>query len=106
MCPKLLEIGIKDRIKRGKKPKAIILVHLYGMPSKIEEIIKIAKIYSIPIIEDAAEALGSKYKNKYLGTFGEMGVFSFNGNKIITTSGGGALITKSKKGCDIRDYID
>lgn len=96
MCPILLEETIIDRLNKGKKPKAIILVHLYGMPSKMDEIIEISNKYSIPIVEDAAEALGAKYKDRYLGTFGKMGILSFNGNKIITTSGGGALITKEK----------
>lgn len=93
MDPELLEIAIKDRIKKGKKPKAIIVVHLYGMPAKIDQILDIADRYEIPIIEDAAEALGSKYKGKEVGTFGKFGILSFNGNKIITTSGGGALIS-------------
>ena len=97
MCPELLEEGIIDRIDKGKKPKAIVLVHLYGMPSKMDEIINISNKYGIPIIEDAAEALGSKYKEKYLGTIGEIGIFSFNGNKIITTSGGGALVSNIEK---------
>ncbi len=96
LCPILLEEAIKDRISKGKKPKAIIAVHLYGMPYKITEIHHIAKKYKIPIIEDAAEALGSEYKNKKCGTFGDFGILSFNGNKIITTSAGGALICKSK----------
>ena len=93
MCPDLLEAAIKDRIGKGKKPKAIIPVHLYGMPAKMEEIMAIANRYSIPVIEDAAEALGSTINGKVAGTFGLMGVLSFNGNKIITTSGGGALIS-------------
>ena len=97
MCPDVLEQAIKDRISKGKKPKAIIPVHLYGMPAKIEQIMEVANRYEIPVIEDAAEALGSKYKNKSLGTFGLMGVLSFNGNKIITTSGGGALISNNEK---------
>jgi dTDP-4-amino-4,6-dideoxygalactose transaminase len=97
MCPEMLEAAIKDRISKGKKPKAIIAVHLYGMPAKIDEILKIADKYEIPLIEDAAEALGSKYRNKSLGTFGIMGILSFNGNKIITTSGGGALISNNEK---------
>ncbi len=97
MSPELLEKAIKDRMKKGKKPKAIILVHLYGMPAKIEEIISIANKYDIPVIEDAAEALGSKFRGKALGTFGKFGVLSFNGNKIITTSGGGALVSESKE---------
>ena len=93
MCPDLLEEAIKDRIKKGKKPKAIIIVHLYGMPAKIVELMEIANKYDIPVIEDAAEALGSKIGNKACGTFGVMGILSFNGNKIITTSGGGALVS-------------
>jgi len=97
MSPELLEEAIKDRVSKGKKPKAIIVVHLYGMPAKMDAIMEIAKRYEIPLIEDAAEALGSKYKNKALGTFGVMGVLSFNGNKIITTSGGGALISGDEK---------
>ncbi len=93
MSPELLEEAIKDRIeKTGKKPKAIIPVHLYGMPAKIEEICSIADKYGIPVVEDAAEAMGSEYKGRRCGTFGRFGVLSFNGNKMITTSGGGALI--------------
>ena len=95
ICPKNLENAIKDRIKKGKKPKAIITIHLYGNPYKIDEIHGIAERYDIPIIEDSAEALGSSYKGKKCGTFGEFGIFSFNGNKIITTSSGGALISNS-----------
>lgn len=94
MDPKLLELAILDRLKNGKKPKAIIVVHLYGMPAKMHEILKIARYYDIPVIEDSAEALGSKYADQYCGSFGEMSVLSFNGNKIITTSGGGALVSK------------
>ncbi|SCY85062.1 DegT/DnrJ/EryC1/StrS family aminotransferase [Flavobacterium anhuiense] len=97
ICPKNLEIAIKDRIEKGKKPKAIIAVHLYGMPYRVDEIHSIADKYEIPIIEDSAEALGSSYKGKKCGSFGTFGVLSFNGNKIITTSSGGALITKSKE---------
>jgi dTDP-4-amino-4,6-dideoxygalactose transaminase len=97
MCPILLEKCINERIDLGKKPKAIILVHLYGMPAKIDDIQKISTKYDIPLIEDAAEALGSKYKNIDVGNFGKYSIFSFNGNKIITTSGGGALICKDKK---------
>ena len=96
MCPILLEKAIEDCIIENEKPKAIMLVHLYGMPAKMDEIMKIANKYDIPLIEDAAEALGSTYKNKPLGTFGTFGVYSFNGNKIITTSGGGALLCKDK----------
>ena len=97
MDPFLLEQAIVNQININKKPKAIILVHLYGYPSKIEEIISISKKYDIPIIEDAAEALGSKYNNQPLGTFGDFGIFSFNGNKIITTSSGGAILSKNKE---------
>ncbi|UPT70041.1 MAG: DegT/DnrJ/EryC1/StrS family aminotransferase [Flavobacterium sp. JAD_PAG50586_2] len=93
MCPVALEQAIVDRISKGKKPKAIIPVHLYGMPFKVDEIKAVASKYDIPILEDSAEALGSKYKGKKCGTFGTIGVLSFNGNKIITTSGGGALVT-------------
>ncbi|HEY1196820.1 DegT/DnrJ/EryC1/StrS family aminotransferase [Flavobacterium sp.] len=96
LCPVALENAIQDRILKGKKPKAIIAVHLYGMPYKIDEIHDIAKKYDIPILEDSAEALGSYYKNQKCGTFGEIGILSFNGNKIITTSGGGAIVTKIK----------
>lgn len=93
MDPVLLEYAINDRIRlTGKKPKAIIPVALYGMPYKIEEILGVAGKYGIPVIEDAAEGLGSRYKGRILGTFGQYGVLSFNGNKMITTSGGGALI--------------
>ncbi|HEY8931261.1 MAG TPA: aminotransferase class I/II-fold pyridoxal phosphate-dependent enzyme [Mucilaginibacter sp.] len=93
ICPELLETAIKDRIAKGKRPKAIIAVHIYGMPAKIEEIIAIGNKYGIPVVEDAAEALGSTVNGKAAGTFGIMGILSFNGNKIITTSGGGALIS-------------
>ncbi|TXG37161.1 aminotransferase class I/II-fold pyridoxal phosphate-dependent enzyme [Seonamhaeicola maritimus] len=96
MCPNYLEEAIKDRIKKGIKPKVIILVHIFGMPAKMDEIIRISKKYGIPIIEDAAEALGSEYNGQKCGTLGDFGIFSFNGNKVITTSGGGALVTKSK----------
>lgn len=93
MDPQLLEKAIVDRMeKTGKKPKAIVLVYLYGMPAKIEEIMAIANKYDIPVIEDAAEGLGSCYDGQVCGTFGRYGVLSFNGNKMITTSGGGALI--------------
>lgn len=97
LCPYRLEEAIKDRIAKGKKPKAIIAVHLYGMPCQIDEIEAISKKYEIPVIEDSAEALGSSYKNRKCGTFGEMSILSFNGNKIITTSGGGALATRQLK---------
>lgn len=97
MCPKLLENAIKDRISKGKKPKAIVAVHLYGMPYKVDELNKVAKKYNIPVLEDSAEALGSTYKDIKCGTLGDLSILSFNGNKIITTSGGGALITHSAK---------
>jgi len=96
MSPELLEIAIRDRINKNKKPKAIIAVHLYGMPYKHTEINAIANKYEIPVIEDSAEALGSIYKDKKCGTLGDIGILSFNGNKIITTSGGGALVTNDK----------
>lgn len=92
LCPVALEAAIKDRIAKGKKPKAIIAVHLYGVPFQIEAIRAVADAYAIPILEDAAEALGSSYKGRKCGTFGDIGVLSFNGNKIITTSGGGAIV--------------
>lgn len=91
MCPEALEKALK---KHGEKVKAIIPVHLYGMPYKVDQITMLSKKYSVPIIEDAAEALGSKYRENYCGTFGEISALSFNGNKIITTSGGGALLSK------------
>ncbi|MBW1657703.1 DegT/DnrJ/EryC1/StrS family aminotransferase [Flavobacterium quisquiliarum] len=97
ICPENLEIAIKDRIKKGRKPKAIIAVHLYGNPYKVNEIHAIANRHNIPIIEDSAEALGSSYKKKKCGTFGSLGVLSFNGNKIITTSSGGAIISNSQE---------
>ena len=98
MDPELLEEAIKDRIaKTGKKPKAIVPVALYGMPYQIDRIMEIANRYDIPVVEDAAEGFGSKYKGQVLGTFGRYGVLSFNGNKMITTSGGGALITPDEE---------
>lgn len=97
MCPVSLEKAIVDRISNGKKPKAIIAVHLYGMPYKVEEIHAVAAKYDIPVLEDSAEALGSRYKNKKCGTFGDIAALSFNGNKIITTSGGGAIVTQNKE---------
>lgn len=96
LCPKVLEEAIVDRIEKGKKPKAIIAVLLYGVPYKIDEIRAIANKYEIPILEDSAEALGSSYKGQKCGTFGDIGVLSFNGNKIITTSGGGAVVAKTQ----------
>lgn len=97
ICPEALETAIKDRMAKGKKPKAIITVHLYGMPYKVTEIRTIADKYEIPILEDSAEAFGSSYKGQKCGTFGDISVLSFNGNKIITTSGGGAIVSKDKK---------
>lgn len=97
MCPKTLERAIQDRLAIGTKPKAAIIVHLYGMPAKMEELMAVCAHYEIPIIEDAAEALGATYKGKKMGTFGELGVYSFNGNKIITTSGGGALVSNKEE---------
>ncbi len=98
MCPTALKEALEAY--KSRSVKAIMPVHLYGMPSKMNEIQKIAEYYNVPVIEDAAEALGSKYKNQYCGTFGDMAALSFNGNKIITTSGGGALVSKYKH------YID
>ncbi|MGG7036505.1 MAG: DegT/DnrJ/EryC1/StrS family aminotransferase [Flavobacterium sp.] len=95
ICPAALEDAIKDRISKGIKPKAIIGVHLYGMPFKVKEIRKIALKYEIPLVEDSAEALGSTYEGKKCGTFGDISILSFNGNKIITTSGGGAIVAKT-----------
>ena len=99
MCPVHLEVAIKDRIAKGKTPKAIIIVHLYGMPAKVDELLDVANKYNIPVVEDAAEALGSTHKGRKCGTFGDFSILSFNGNKIITTSGGGAMVcnTKEKK---------
>ena len=98
MDPDLLEKAIKDRMaKTGRKPKAIIPVALYGMPYQIDRILEIADRYEIPVIEDAAEGLGSRFDGQVLGTFGEYGVLSFNGNKMITTSGGGALICRDEE---------
>ncbi len=100
ICPIALENAILDRIANGKKPKAIIAVHLYGMPFKVDKILDISRKYKIPVLEDSAEALGSLYKGRKCGTFGEIGILSFNGNKIITTSSGGAIVTKTK---DLKD---
>ena len=98
MDPALLEEAIKDRIaKTGKKPKAILPVALYGMPYKIDKIMEIANRYDIPVIEDAAEGFGSRFNGRVLGTFGKYGVLSFNGNKVITTSGGGAVVTENEE---------
>ncbi|WP_317129626.1 DegT/DnrJ/EryC1/StrS family aminotransferase [Hymenobacter setariae] len=93
MCPVRLREAITDRLSKGKKLKALLLVHLYGMPAKLDELLAIAQEFDLPVLEDAAEALGSRYQGRPLGSFGEVSVFSFNGNKILTTSGGGALLT-------------
>ncbi|KMQ67991.1 pyridoxal phosphate-dependent aminotransferase [Chryseobacterium sp. FH2] len=96
LCPNALEDAVKYCLSQGRKPKAIIAVSLYGMPFMVDEILEIARKYEIPIVEDSAEALGSKYKNEFCGTFGNLSIISFNGNKIITTSGGGVLVLNSK----------
>jgi len=105
MCPELLEKAIIDRIEKGKMPKAIIAVHLYGMPSKMNELMAVSEKYDIPLIEDAAEAIGSTYQNKAMGTFGEIGIYSFNGNKIITTSGGGAMVSNNPEYCKKATFL-
>jgi dTDP-4-amino-4,6-dideoxygalactose transaminase len=105
MCPILLENAILELSLKDEKPKAIILVHLYGYPAKMNEILAISKKYSIPLIEDAAEAIGSSYNGIPLGTFGDLGVFSFNGNKIITTSSGGAILSSNKKFIDKAKFL-
>jgi len=97
MSPYFLEAAIVDRINNHKKPKAVIVVHLYGMPAMMDEILKICNKYDIPLVEDSAESLGSSYKGQKCGTFGEFALLSFNGNKIITTSGGGALVCNTKE---------
>jgi dTDP-4-amino-4,6-dideoxygalactose transaminase len=100
MDPALLREAIEDRIRAtGQQPKAIVLVHLYGMPSRLEELLAVAEEYDIPVVEDAAEALGSTYRGRHCGTFGDIGIYSFNGNKIITTSGGGALVSSHTEYC-------
>lgn len=96
ISPKLLKQAIEDRIAKGKKPKAIIAVHLYGMPYKVAAVHEVADYFGIPIIEDSAEALGSSWEGTKCGSFGDIGILSFNGNKIITTSGGGALVSKNE----------
>lgn len=105
MSPAYLEQAIKNRISKGKKPKAILLVHLLGNLAQVEKIAAIAERYGIALIEDAADALGSTHKNKKAGTWGRLGIFSFNGNKIITTSGGGALISQDKALIDKARYL-
>ena len=97
MCPDTLHEAIAARLKQGKRPAAIVLVHLYGMPAKLKEIMAVAEEHGIPVVEDAADALGSRYGGHQVGTFGRAGIFSFNGNKIITTSGGGALVTADEQ---------
>lgn len=97
LCPNALEDAIVHYVEAGHKPKAIIIVHLYGMPAMMDEILYLCRKYEIPLIEDAAEALGSDYKGRKAGTFGDIGILSFNGNKIITTSGGGALLSGNEK---------
>jgi dTDP-4-amino-4,6-dideoxygalactose transaminase len=93
MCPERMREALIDRHRLGKKPKALLLVHLYGMPAKLDELLAIATEYELPVLEDAAEALGATWQQRPLGSFGQVGIFSFNGNKILTTSGGGALVT-------------
>jgi len=100
MCPNALEDAILHYLHIGRKPKAVIVVHLYGMPAMLDEILYLCRKYEIPLIEDAAEALGSEYRGKKAGTFGDIGILSFNGNKIITTSGGGAMLSNNA------DYIE
>ncbi len=102
MCPEALREALENRAQSGRLPKAVIVVHLYGMPAKMDELTALCEEYNVPLLEDAAEALGSSYKGVKCGTFGKMAILSFNGNKIITTSGGGALVTKDpalKKKC-------
>jgi dTDP-4-amino-4,6-dideoxygalactose transaminase len=105
MSPSALEKAIKACIKKNKKPKAIVLVHLYGQSANMEKIMALSEFYNIPVIEDSAESLGSLHKGRHTGTFGKFGVFSFNGNKIITTSGGGALVSKDKQLIERARYL-
>jgi dTDP-4-amino-4,6-dideoxygalactose transaminase len=105
MSPEFLRIAINDRLAKGKKPKAIIPVHLYGMPANMEKIMAIANEFEIPVIEDAAEALGSSVNGQPCGSFGKIGILSFNGNKIITTSGGGALISNSEEDVKMARFL-
>ncbi|PHK30377.1 pyridoxal phosphate-dependent aminotransferase [Nostoc linckia z16] len=102
LCPEALEEALKDRQAKGKNVKAIIAVHLYGMPYNIDAVRSVADRYGVPVLEDSAEALGSSYKGQKCGTFGDIGILSFNGNKIITTSGGGALVARTK---EIKDKV-
>ena len=105
ISPEILRDTIKKFLKKGKKPKAIIIVHLYGMPAKVSELKSISREFNIPIIEDAAEALGSTYMKKKCGSLFDIGILSFNGNKIITTSGGGAILSNKKKYIDKAKYL-
>ncbi|MFT4804311.1 MAG: dTDP-4-amino-4,6-dideoxygalactose transaminase [Cyclobacteriaceae bacterium] len=105
MDPNLLREAIISKIRINKKPKAMIVVHLYGMPSQMDDIMSISKEFEIPVIEDAAEAIGSKFHGQYCGTFGDLGIYSFNGNKIITTSGGGALVSTNKEKIDKARFL-
>jgi dTDP-4-amino-4,6-dideoxygalactose transaminase len=105
ICPETMETAIEHRITKGKKPKAIIVVHLYGQAAQMDRIMDIAVKYGIPVIEDTAEAFGSEYNGRKLGTIGDIGVYSFNGNKIITTSGGGALITDNPEYAEKALYL-
>lgn len=100
MCPKALEKAFEDAVKENKLPKAVIVVNLYGQSADYDAILEICNGYNVPVLEDAAESLGAKYKGRYTGTFGEIGIFSFNGNKIITTSGGGMMVSDNKKYTD------
>ncbi|UPL49764.1 DegT/DnrJ/EryC1/StrS family aminotransferase [Hymenobacter sublimis] len=95
ICPQRLREALEELRRQNRRPKALILVHLYGMPARLREVLAIAAEFEVPVLEDAAEALGSRYEGQPLGTFGQVGVFSFNGNKILTTSGGGALVTNT-----------
>ena len=105
MCPNSLRNALEDCRKRKIKPRAIIVVHLYGMPAKMDEILSIANEYKVDVIEDAAEALGSKLNNKPCGSFGRLSILSFNGNKIITTSGGGALVSNNSNDIDEANFL-
>jgi len=105
MCPELLEEAIVEEEKKGTKPKVIILVHGYGTPAKVNSILAIAKKHKILVLEDSASALGARYKKQAVGTFGDLGVYSFNGNKIITTSGGGALVSNTEKYIEEARYL-
>ncbi|KMQ50911.1 Lipopolysaccharide biosynthesis protein RffA [Chitinispirillum alkaliphilum] len=105
MDPNLLETAVKERVKKGKKPKALIVVHLYGQSANMDSVLEIANRYEIPVVEDAAESLGAKYRGKHTGTFARFGIFSFNGNKIITSSGGGMLVGVSEEDIGKARYL-